>query len=53
MSGVSTFIARGVFIGVNGTSINLERLVWHQVVARRPSHVAGWPGGAASTDFLH
>jgi hypothetical protein len=37
---------RGVFIGVNGTSIDLERLVWRQVVAGRP-------GGAASTYFLH
>jgi hypothetical protein len=31
---------------VNGTSIDLERSVWHQVVADRS-------GGAASTDFLH
>jgi hypothetical protein len=32
---------RGVFIGVNGTSTNMERSVWHQVVAGRPTHVAG------------
>jgi hypothetical protein len=47
---VSTFTVRGVFIGVNGTSTNLERLVWHQVVAGRPSHVAGGLGGATSID---
>jgi hypothetical protein len=33
---VSTFIMRGVFIGVNETSTDLEKLV-----AGRPSHVAG------------
>jgi hypothetical protein len=33
---VSTFIMRGVFIGVNKTSTDLEKLV-----AGRPSHVAG------------
>jgi hypothetical protein len=38
--------ARGIFIGVNGTSTDLERSVWHQVVAGRTS-------GAASTDLLH
>jgi hypothetical protein len=43
----------GVFIGVNGSSIDLERSVWHQVVVGRPSYVAGRLGGAASTDFLH
>jgi hypothetical protein len=31
--------------------IDLDRLVWHQVVVCQPSHVAGWPCGAASTDF--
>jgi hypothetical protein len=41
---------RGVFIGVNGTSIDLERIVWCQVVAGQPSHVAGRSGGVASTD---
>jgi hypothetical protein len=40
---------RGVFIGVNGTSIDLERSVWHQVVAEQPSHVASQPGGATTT----
>jgi hypothetical protein len=43
----------GVFIGVNGTSTDLERLVWCQVVAGRPSHMAGQLSGAASTNFLH
>jgi hypothetical protein len=47
---VSNFTMRGVFIGVNGTSTDLERSVWCQVMAGRPSHMAGWPGGAASTD---
>jgi hypothetical protein len=47
--GVSTFTVReggGVFLGVNGTSTDLERSVWPQVVAERPSHMAGrveWP----------
>jgi hypothetical protein len=31
-------------------STDLERSIWHQVVADRPSHVAGLPGGATSTD---
>jgi hypothetical protein len=31
----------------------LEKSVWHQVVADRPSHVAGQLGGVAFTDFLH
>jgi hypothetical protein len=44
---------RGVFIGVNGTSIDMERSVWHKVVASWPSRVAGRLGGVASTDFLH
>jgi hypothetical protein len=43
----------GVFIGVNGTSTDLERSVWFQVVPGQPSHVVGRPGGEASTDFLH
>jgi hypothetical protein len=38
---------------VNGTSTDLEKLVWCQVVAGRASHMAGRPSGAASTDFLH
>jgi hypothetical protein len=37
---------RGVFIGVNVTSTDLERSVWHQVVAGRL-------GGVTCTDFLH
>jgi hypothetical protein len=40
-------------MGPWGSSTDLEKLVWHQVVADRPSHVAGQPGGVASTDFLH
>jgi hypothetical protein len=44
------FHCEGVFIGVNETSTDLERSVWHQVVAGRPSHVASRSGGAASTD---
>jgi hypothetical protein len=47
------FHRKGVFIGVNGTSTDLERSLWHQVVAGRPSRMAGRAGGAASTDFLH
>jgi hypothetical protein len=43
----------GVFIGPWGSSTNLEKLVWRQVVAGWPSHVASQPGGAASTNFLH
>jgi hypothetical protein len=31
-------------------STDLERSIWHQVVADRPSHVAGLPDGATSTD---
>jgi hypothetical protein len=31
----------------------LERSVWCQVVAGRQSHMAGQPGGAASTNFLY
>jgi hypothetical protein len=45
---VLTFTVRGVFIGVNGTSTDLERSVWHQVEVRRLSHMAnrsaGWRG---------
>jgi hypothetical protein len=44
---------RGVFIGVNGTYTDMGRSVWRQVVAGRPSHVAGRSGGVASIDFLH
>jgi hypothetical protein len=41
----------GVFIGVNETSTDLERSVWCQVVAGRPSHVVARPDGAASADL--
>jgi hypothetical protein len=51
MSVVLTFTMTGVFIGVNGTSTDLEWSVWRQVVVRRPSHMAGRPSGVASTDF--
>jgi hypothetical protein len=47
---VSTFTMRGVFIGANGTPTDLDKSVWRQVVAGRPSHVAGRPGGSASPD---
>jgi hypothetical protein len=40
------FHREGVFKGVNGTSTNLDRSVWHQVVV-------GQPARAASIDFLH
>jgi hypothetical protein len=53
MSMVFRLSPRGVFIGVNGISIDLERSVWLQVVVERPSHIVGRLGGAASTDFLH
>jgi hypothetical protein len=43
-------VVRGVFIGVNVTSTDLEMSVWHQVVADRPRHMAGQSGGVASTD---
>jgi hypothetical protein len=39
-----------VFIGVNGTSTELERSVWCHVEAGRPSHMTGRLGRAASTD---
>jgi hypothetical protein len=44
------FHHEGVFIGVNGTSSDLEMSVWCQVVPGRPSHLAGRSRGAASTD---
>jgi hypothetical protein len=47
---VSTFTMRGVFIGVNGTSTDLERSVWSQVKAGQPSHMAGRSGVGTSTD---
>jgi hypothetical protein len=46
-----SFHREGVFIGLSGTSTDLERSVWHQVVAGRPSHVADRPVGTASTDL--
>jgi hypothetical protein len=39
-------VGGGVFIEPWGSSTDLEKLVWRQVVADRP-------GGAASTNFLH
>jgi hypothetical protein len=47
---VSTCTVRGIFIGVNGTSTDLEKSVWRQVVTDRPSNMVGQSGGAASTD---
>jgi hypothetical protein len=40
------FHREGVFIVVNGTSTDLERSVWHQVMAGQPSHgrLARWNG---------
>jgi hypothetical protein len=46
-------IGRGVFIGVQGGVTDLVKSVTCQVVAGRPSHVAGRPRGPASTDFAH
>jgi hypothetical protein len=48
----SHFDRRGVFIGPWGSSIDLDKSVWRQVVAGLQGHVAGRLGGAASTDFL-
>jgi hypothetical protein len=42
---------RGVFIGVQGGVTDLVKLVTHEVVAGRPSYMAGRPRGLASTDF--
>jgi hypothetical protein len=44
------FHHEGVFIGVNGTSTNFEKSVWHQVEVGWPSHASGQLCGAASTD---
>jgi hypothetical protein len=49
----SDFHYRGVFIGSWGSSTDLAEVVTHQVVAGWPSHMAGQPGGMASTAFLH
>jgi hypothetical protein len=43
----------GVFIGPWGSSTDLEKLVWLQVVPDRPSYVASRLGGVATTNFLH
>jgi hypothetical protein len=43
----------GVFIGVQGGATDMVKSVTHEVVASRPSHMAGQPCGLASTDFLH
>jgi hypothetical protein len=37
----------------NGSSTDLAEVVTRQVVAGRPSPVAGWPDGTASTAYLH
>jgi hypothetical protein len=50
---VSSFPPYGVFIGLWGSSTDLEKSVWRQVVAGRPSHMTGRLGGVASTNFLH
>jgi hypothetical protein len=47
------FHYEGGIYRVNGTSTDLERAVWLQVVAGGPCHVTGRLGRAASTDFLH
>jgi hypothetical protein len=43
---------RGVFIAVQGGVTDLVKLITRQVVADRPSHMAQWPRGPTSTDFL-
>jgi hypothetical protein len=45
----SHFHCREVFIGPCGSSTDLEKSVWCQVVASQPSHMAGRSGGAVST----
>jgi hypothetical protein len=42
---------RVVFIGVQEGVTDLVKSVTRQVVADRPSHMAGWPQGLASTNF--
>jgi hypothetical protein len=49
----SHFHRRGVIIWPWGSSTDLEKSIWCQGVAGRPSHIVGRPGGAASTDSLH
>jgi hypothetical protein len=46
-------ISRGVFVGVQGRVTDLVKSVTSQVVAGRPSHMAGRSCGLTSTDFLH
>jgi hypothetical protein len=46
----SKFHWQGVFIGVLGAITDLIKLVIHQVLAGRPSHMAGKPWGVASTN---
>jgi hypothetical protein len=41
----------GLFIGGQGGVIDLVKSVTHQVVASRPSLMAGWPWSSASTDL--
>jgi hypothetical protein len=42
----------GVVIGSWGSSTDLAEAVAHQVTAGRPSHMAGRPGGMASTALV-
>jgi hypothetical protein len=42
---------RGVFIVVQGEVTDLVKLVTHQVVSGRPSHMVGWPWSSASMDL--
>jgi hypothetical protein len=49
---VSTFTMRGVFIGVNGTSTDLERSVWCHVVAGWPAKPHGQPAEWSSLHRL-
>jgi hypothetical protein len=49
--GLLIYTVRGVFIGVNGTSTDLERSIRRLVVAGQPSHMASRSGGAASIDL--
>jgi hypothetical protein len=43
----------GGFIGPWRSSTDLAKAVTHQVVAGRPSHLVGRPGGMASIIFVH
>jgi hypothetical protein len=46
----SEFHRQGVFIGVPGAITDLIKSVIRQVLVSQPSHMAGRPWGAASTD---